>query len=64
MSKRTEIKVIEHPYYNDVLDTVVRVVKVNKDNKSYITYKGVKKEVLYTPSVGYHVWVYPEMVRR
>lgn len=57
-NKGTEIKIIEHPYYKDVLDTVVRTVKTNKDGKMFVTIKGQKKEVLYNPSVGFHVWEY------
>lgn len=63
MSKGTEIKVIEHPYYKDVLDTVVRVVKPNKAGKMFVSYKGTKHQVLHNPSVGFHIWIYPEKTR-
>lgn len=63
-TNKTQIKIIEHPYYNDILDTVERVVKTNKNGKMFITYNGEKKEVLNAGGVGFHVWIYPEKVKR
>jgi hypothetical protein len=64
MTKGTEVSIIEHPYYKDVLEKVVRVVKTDKNGKMSMSYKGGKAEVLHNPSVGFYTWVYPEKVRR